>query len=85
MAKRYTPPPTGDLPAKAARMLEHVYQSARERGYSEERAARQAWCTVDRHYYRDRASGRWRKRERPLADTLRGAGRCAAPSQRRRR
>lgn len=38
----------GDLPAKQCRQLQHVYESARDRGFSKKRAAQQAWSTVNR-------------------------------------
>ena len=60
------PPPTGTLPPKASRMHAEVYESARDRGWSKERAAKQAWGAVGRHYYR--RGSRWLKRKRPLAN-----------------
>jgi hypothetical protein len=38
----------GDLSAKKCRQLQHVYTSARKRGYSKTRAAQQAWGAVER-------------------------------------
>jgi len=38
----------GDLPPKQCRQLQHVYESAIGRGFSKQRAAQQAWSTVNR-------------------------------------
>jgi len=57
--------PLGNLPAKAARQWESVYESAKGRGISSSAAAAQAWCAVKRRYYKK--GGRWLKRKRPLA------------------
>lgn len=38
----------GDLPPKQCRQLQHVYESARSRGFNKKRAAQQAWSTVNR-------------------------------------
>lgn len=59
--------PLGNLPPKAARMWEHVYESAQERGLSKSASAAQAWCSVKRHYYRKEEGGRWYKRKKPLS------------------
>lgn len=61
--------PTGNLPPKAKRQWEHVYESAKSRGFSESRAAQQAWGAVklgyvkvgDRWVRRTSAAGRRRK------------------------
>lgn len=47
-------------------MLQAVYKHARDRGWSDTRAARHAWNVVNQHYYRSR--GRWRLRSRPLRE-----------------
>jgi len=56
--------PLGNLPAKASRMWELVYESAQDRGFSEGDSAAQAWCAVKRRYRKK--GGRWLKRKRPL-------------------
>lgn len=59
MPAPFKPPPTGSLPKKGKRMHAKVYESARERGFSKERSAQQAWGAVrNAGYYQD-ASGRW--------------------------
>jgi hypothetical protein len=77
-----TPNPIGDLPPKAARMLEEVHQSMVDAGHDERTAWAGAWCTVDRHYRRDK-HGRWRKRRKALPAV--GAAACASPSQAKRK
>lgn len=57
--------PLGNLPPKAARMWEHVYESSLERGLSKSGAAASAWCAVKRHYYKK--GERWHKRKDPLS------------------
>lgn len=61
-------------------MLSAVYESAREAGDSKMLAARKAWCTVERHWYR--RGGKWAKRKRPLA--AEGPKPCPAKSSKRR-
>ena len=56
--------PLGNLPAKASRMWENVYESSKERGLSSGAAAAQAWCAVKRRYHKK--GGRWLKRKKPL-------------------
>jgi len=56
--------PLGNLPSKATRMWEHVYESAQERGLDKGAAAAQAWCAVKRRYYKK--NGRWLRRKAPL-------------------
>ncbi len=56
--------PLGNLPAKASRMWEDVFESAKGRGASESAAAAQAWCAVKRHYHKK--GGRWLKRKTPI-------------------
>lgn len=56
--------PLGNLPTKASRMWEHVYESAQERGQGKSAAAAQAWCAVKRQYHKK--GGRWLKRKKPL-------------------
>lgn len=57
------------LPAKAKRQWERVYDSAQARGYSQERAAKQAWGAVKRSYRKVR--GRWvRKNPEPRDSSL---------------
>lgn len=73
-----TPNPIGDLPPKAARMLEDVHASMVAAGHDERTAWAGAWCTVDRHYRRDK-HGRWRKRRKALPAV--GAAACPSPSQ----
>lgn len=77
MAKRNpkgqrTPPPSGNLPKHGKEMLAAVYESAADRLESEgipaaeakERASRQAWCAVKRHYYK--RGTKWHRRQRPM-------------------
>lgn len=45
---------------KGARMWEDVYESALDRGYSEERSAMQAWGAVKRAGYHQDRAGTWR-------------------------
>lgn len=55
MTRRKNPLGTLERLPKATRMWEAVYESAKERGFSEERSAQQAWGTVKRAgYYQDR-------------------------------
>jgi hypothetical protein len=56
--------PLGNLPPKASRMWEHVYESAQERGLAKGDAAAQAWCAVKRQYHKK--GNRWLKRKQPL-------------------
>jgi len=50
--RRYEPPPSGMLPEHGKRILAHAYTSARERGYTKERSAKQAWGAVEKVYAR---------------------------------
>lgn len=56
--------PLGNLPEKASRQWEHVYESALDRGLDQGAAAAQAWCAVKRGYYQK--GNRWLKRKKPL-------------------
>ena len=56
--------PLGNLPAKASRMWEKVYESALDRGADKGAAAAQAWCAVKRYYHKK--GNRWLKRKKPL-------------------
>lgn len=58
-------PAPANLPPKAQRMWEDVYESARspERGFSEERAAKMAWGAVKRFYRKK--GGVWVARKHP--------------------
>lgn len=47
----YESPPPGDIPEKERRILANAYASARKKGYSKERASKQAWGAV--HNYRN--------------------------------
>lgn len=53
--------PLGSLEAipKGARLWETVYESATDRGHSEERAAQQAWGAVKRAGYYQDGAGEW--------------------------
>lgn len=63
MPAPFEPPACGTLPDKGCRMLEHVYESARERGFSKRRSAQQAWGAVKRHYVQG-PDGVWRARKK---------------------
>jgi cation transport regulator ChaB len=54
-------PIASNLPPKAKRMWEDVYQSAKSRGYPDESAARQAWGAVKR-CYRKNKFGYWERK-----------------------
>lgn len=56
--------PLGNLPPKAARQWEHVYESAQKRGLSKSASAAQAWCAVKRGYYKK--GNRWLVRKKKL-------------------
>lgn len=57
--------PLGNLPPKAARQWEAVFESAQNRGLSQGAAAAQAWCAVKRGYYKK--GNRWLKRKQRLS------------------
>jgi cation transport regulator ChaB len=53
-------PVPSNMPPKAQRQWEDVYQSALERnGGDESNAAKQAWGAVKKFYKKDRRSGFW--------------------------
>jgi len=55
--------PPRTLPPKARRMWSHAYDGAVARGYSRERAAKQAWGAVRKRYHK--VGNRWRVRPEP--------------------
>lgn len=59
MSRRPNPLGTLERLPKATRMWEAVYESAQERGFSEERSAQQAWGAVKRAGYHQDAEGVW--------------------------
>ena len=63
------PPALGSLARfpKAVRMWEHVYTSARDRGYSESRSASQAWGAIRNAGYHKDAAGRWQEKTTTMA------------------
>lgn len=69
MPAPYKPPRLGTLARfpKAVRQWEHVYTSARDRGYSEARAASQAWGAVRNAGYHKDATGRWQEKATTMA------------------
>jgi len=48
---RTKPPPVGDRPAKAARIMAAVYEKKRKQGYSKARSAKMGWGAVRRAGY----------------------------------
>lgn len=73
--------PVGNLPPKAARQWEAVYDSAKERGLDSSVAAAQAWCAVKRYYYKK--GERWLRRKHPLGPHEQPPG-CRPSSEARR-
>lgn len=74
----YKPPASGNLPKHGKEMLKNVYTSARERGFGEEAAARQAWCAVKRYYYK--RGNKWTKRKEPISPNEYPPG-CGPPER----
>lgn len=62
--KKYEIPSTGTLPKKGVKQFSAVYVSARERGFTQQRSAQQAWCEIKRYYYK--RGDKWIKRKDPI-------------------
>lgn len=69
-------PPPGALPKKGKEMLRSTFQGSLQYFYetrglpleeAENLASRTAWTQVKRHYYKDRSTGKWKKRKRAIA------------------
>ncbi len=78
-------PATGNLPAKAARMLADVYDERRKAGLSKARASEVAWGVVKKYYHRKRGETRWRRREKPTTGSARRKAKTRTPAKPRRR